>query len=302
MKNVRCLEISRSMHHFFLPVTRPVLEKSMSLPFKIPDEDAPFISVKIQLIEPECHTDVLWHPLFCIGIHVLHSGPLHHFPASGIIHVMSRSDKAEAVLSQLSDDCSDGLAHQPSSLILLHQAIAQVCSSIWIRKCDVADRPGLILFQAECEAVIPFKTLMEKGLCLRQGSKGEPGKEAVELPVAENRIDALQVIRSERAQHKALCDNPAHLGKIIAETFVSHTTASGIIMETHGRLVNSVLNQGRAQPGAFCVQHLLLFLCKDKLLFTEAAAKADHCPFFNNRAGEHLKQRSEGGEGERPCR
>ena len=146
------------------------------------------------------------------------------------------------------------------------------------------------------------ETLMEKGLCLRQGSKGEPGKEAVELPVAENRIDALQVIRSERAQHKALCDNPAHFGKIIAETFVSHTTASGIIMETHGRLVNFVLNQGRAQPGAFCVQHLLLFLCKDKLLFTEAAAKADHCPFFNNRAGEHLKQRSEGGKGERPCR
>lgn len=74
--------------------------------------------------------------------------------------------------------------------------------------------------------------LMEKGLCLRQGSKGEPGKEAVELPVAENGIDALNVIRSERAQHQALCDNPAHFGKIIAETFVSHTDASGIIMNS----------------------------------------------------------------------
>lgn len=90
----------------------------------IPGEDAPFISVKVQLIQPERHRYILGHPLFCIGIHVLHSGPLHHFPASGIVHVMSRSDIAEAVISQLSDDCSDGLAHQSSSLILLHQAIA----------------------------------------------------------------------------------------------------------------------------------------------------------------------------------
>lgn len=185
MKNVRCLAISRSMHHFFLPVTGPVLGKSMSLPFKIPGKDALIIAVKIQLIQPECHTDVLWHPLFCIGIHVLHSGPLHHFPASGIVHVMSRSDKAEAVLSELSDDCSDGLAHKPSSLILLHQAIAQICSSIWIRKCDVADRPGLILLQAEREAVIPFKMLMKKVFCLSLTGKRKPGQEAVELPVAE---------------------------------------------------------------------------------------------------------------------